>query len=240
MILDSKDYKIYEIYSQLATKKLINGKDMITVLEEEVFKQQIDFSRIAFKPYRDQLTSCHQGYALETHDGLVELSTEKDFLRRMYCINRLDEEGSIDGSIGRIVDYDVPIKRCEEGKSSDINIGTIDLITETMDKVYLIETVLVDSEDRLLRPVLEIITYENMISRSKLIDNYRYGVVNKFENYHSKKDIVPSVMLYKGTKAYEDYKALKENSLLGMLIRKYNVKFFIINQDTSYTKFEVS
>ncbi len=219
MKFQGKDYKLYEIYSELAT-----SNETRKLLEDEINKQHIDCSRIAFKEYRDELVKEHIGYALESHDG----KDKDDLLTQIYRIDRYGEPGEIDYSIGRIVDYNIPIKRFAEGKESNINIGEIDLLTETMDRVYMMTTRGMEHEAPLHQAVLEIVTHVNMISRKKLLNDFRDATQNNFKYYHKKDDLVPAILMYENSQSHKDLQNENPNSLIGRLIYKYHIRFFTL------------
>jgi hypothetical protein len=225
MNFQGKDYKLYEIYSKLAISN--ENKEL---LEEEIIKQGVDFSRIAFKEYRDELIKGHLEYAIESHDG----KDGDGFIRQMYRIDRYQEEGEVDYCIGRIVDYDVPIKRFEHESDSNIEIGSIDLVSETMDKVYLIDVKGMNCEEPLHHAVYEIVTYFNMISRKKFIRDFTNATQNKFKYNHTKDDLIPAILMFENSKAYEDLKNENPDSLIGRLIYKYHIKFFILKNQPEY------
>lgn len=225
MNFQGKDYKLYEIYSKLEI-----SNENLALLEEEIIKQGVDFSRIAFKEYRDELIKGQLEYAIESHDG-----KDGDGLKRkMYRISRYQEAGEVDYSIGRIVDYDVPIRRFEHESDSNIEIGSIDLISETMDKIYLIDTIDIDSKETLHRAVFEIVTYFNMISRKKFVKDFANATQNKFKYMHTKDDLIPAILMYENSKAYKDLKEENPDSLIGRLIYKYHIKFFILKEQTEH------
>lgn len=255
MVLDGKEYKVYEFYSKLANKKTFNGRPMIDVLEEEFRKQKVDFSRIAFKQYRDELVKSHKGYAVEAHDGMIKsdlfpggipdpnlvtkdalphAQVEKHMCRQMYHIDRLGLEGYIDPKIGRIVDYEVPIKRCKEGTECGIEIGKFDLITETRKRIYLIEAKAMDSQEPLAHAIFELVTYMNMISRTNLVADFEVAKKNRFEHYHKKQDLVPTILMFEGSNQYKELQEVKENSLLYMLVIKYGINFFVLEDQEQY------
>ncbi len=229
MKFQGQEYKLYEVYKKLATKE--NKVE----LEQEIIKQRINFSRITFKEYRDVLAKQHVGYALESHDGKDNVVLEDGkYSKQIYCVDRLDCEGEVDYSIGRILDYDVPIKRLPDGISSDIDVGSINLVSETMDKIYLIAAKPMDSKGSLDRAVYEIITKFDMISRRKFLQDYTSATLNKFKYAHTKDDFRPAIMIFEGSQEHLDLQKEQPNGVLGRLIYKYNIKFFILQKQEEY------
>jgi hypothetical protein len=222
MQFNDKEYKVFEIYSLFSKE---GNKENDTLVEEAFIHQNIDCSRIAFKEYRDELVRCHLGYAVEEHDGVVG---EDDLGKELYGIDRLGKEGKLDYAIGRVVDYQVPVKRCSDDCECDMDISNIDLITETATSLNLINIIDRDSNQSLLRNVMEIITYRNMISRTKLISDFSVAESNILKYYHTKDDLTPAVLLFENSQAHNDLKELKPDTLIGHLISKYNVHIFVV------------
>jgi len=236
MVLNGKEYKVYEIYKLLAENEEQNeGFASEAEVEQEILSQNIDLSRLSFKEYRDELIKCHQGYALDTHNG-EEVVEDDLYAKQMYDFDRNKEDKKIDYSIGRVVDYDVPVVRCV---NTIVEVGNIDLITETYNEVFLINTLGKDSKESLLRGVLESITYYNMISTKRLIKSFEETELNRFKFPHNKHHIVPSIMIYEGTKPYNDFVELKEDSLISKLIRKYSMKVFVLKAQKEYGIYEI-
>jgi len=222
------DIKLYEIYSRLGDKE-----DEV-LLQQEIIKQRVDLSRIAFKQYRDELVQTHSGYAIEEHKG-----EEDGFVGQMYLINRAGKPGDLDYSIGRVVDYNVPVKRCVEGPCAKIEITPISLITETMDKLYLINAKPADSEDSIFKTVMELVSQLNMISRKRLIREYNAAKTNQFKYNHTKDAIVPAIMLFENSLAYKEFKQLDPNSLVGRLIYKYHIHLFTLKKQNEENVYEL-
>ena len=232
MIIGEKEFKIYELY------KHFNTKEQEAELEKEFFTHDYGFSRIDFKEYRDKLTSCHKGYAIDSHNGnldnVTHLELKDKFSLQMYCIDRLNHEGEVDYGLGKVIDYNVRIKRCKEECSSDIEIGKFDLITETSKAVNLIIASKMDSQETLFKFVLEVVSKRNMISRTKLISDYTMSSVNPFKFPHTKDHLVPSVLLFEGSQPHKDLLNLKPNSLVNALIEKYHIHFFVLQKQHFY------
>jgi hypothetical protein len=233
MKFKEEEVKQYEMFSVLGTENTKEDQDNVKLLEEEIIKQHIGFSRITFKEARDSIAKVHEGYALENHDGHQGDDTMN---KHMYRINRLDKEGTVDYSLGRIVDYDVPLKR---GGDSPIEVGNLSLISETMDKLYIMNTKQRRNEESLLRVILETITKFDMISRRQLLQDYNESTINKFKYYHTKDDIIPAVVLFEGTRAYQEFKSLPLNGLIAQLVYKYHIHFFFLkNEEGNYILLE--
>src|SRR6056297_3714416 len=71
MEIENQDYQLYEIYSNIANKERFYDSDVMKLLENEFYQQNVDFSRIEFKPFRDHVSKQHSGYAVESHNGKI-------------------------------------------------------------------------------------------------------------------------------------------------------------------------
>lgn len=233
MKFKEEDVKLSELFSVLGTENTKEDQENCKLLEELIINEHINFSRITFKESRDSLAKVHEGYALDDHDGREPVETIN---KHIYRINRMDKEGEVDYSLGRIVDYDIPLKR---GGDSPIEIGNISLISETMDKLYIMNVKDSKSDESLLRVILETVTKYDMVSRRRLFTDYNEEHLNKFKYKHTKDDIIPAIVLYEGTRAYKEFKALSLNGLIAQLVYKYHMHFFFLkNEEGNYILLE--
>ena len=206
MQFNNTQYKLDEIYTLVTRENELE-------LEKTFVEQHTSFSRIDFKELRDVVVKNHSGYANESHDG-----SSGSLNSTLYNISRNNEEGSIDPEIGKVIDYDILV----DGNKS------FDLMTETRDKLYVINKQQKDSEESLCKAVLEVITYHNLISRKKLLLDYKNAKQNPINAAHTKHDLVPAVMLYEDSAPFNKLRSLDPNRFLGKLIQKYNVRFFVL------------
>lgn len=112
----------------------------------------------------------NSGYKVKSHDGInhTENSNRKE---EIYCkdLFALSRDGKkIFNEIGTIFDYQVPLKHSR----SDIGAGKIDLVSITDDEIWLLELKVEDNKETVLRCVLEIATYYQVLSKSVFIDSY--------------------------------------------------------------------
>lgn len=91
-----------------------------------------------------------------------------------------------------------------------------------------------DSKGSIDKVVYEIITKFDMISRRKFLANYNAATVNKFKYSHTKDDFRPAVMIFEGSSEHEELKNTDPNGVLGRLIYKYNIEFFILKKQEVY------
>ena len=237
MKFNEREYKLYEIYNLFSKDDNEEGLAHDKLVEEEFIKQRVDFSRIAFKDYRDNLVDNHEGYAVEGHDGKEIGDLDEEFERQMYAIKYNGLDGYLDREIGHIVDYEVPVKR--QSKESDIKVGLIDLVTETASKVYLINCKRMKSQESLIKTVSEIITKVNLISRKKLIADFTKSEGNKFDYYHTKDDIRPAILIFEGSRQHKELLETNPNSLVASLVYQYKVRVFVLKKQEEYGHYEL-
>lgn len=91
-------------------------------------------------------------------------------------------------SLGKIIDFQVPIKK--ERKDNDNKAGKIDLISfsKKNNVLYLLEFKKPDSQETLLRCILETYTYYKQVNHAKLLNDFNLPLDGR---------IVPAVLVYK-------------------------------------------
>ena len=253
--IEEKDILIHQIYKEYKNKQTESGEDTVQVVRKALLKQGITFSRIDFKESRDALLKQHTGYVIESHDGkidnpevpdgrpdpnkyniktLTNEQVETHFCRQLYWINRKKEQGYIDPAIGRIIDYDVPVD-----SNNLLGLGTIDLITETADHIYLVQAKRKGSKEPLHAAVFEAVTYFNMISRTRMLNEYANAKTNPLIFRHHSHDITPAIMFFENSQQHADLLNLSPNTFLGRLILKYKIRFFILEEHDHYEEYQL-
>jgi hypothetical protein len=108
------------------------------------------------------VTSQRDSYIVEAHDGVTNKQTNRE--EEIFAKALLGHPVS---QLGRIIDYQVPLK----AKESD-SYGKIDLVSINKDKpaAYLIELKMVDKGETLLRAALEIETYSQILNDNTFRD----------------------------------------------------------------------
>jgi hypothetical protein len=148
--------------------KTTNGELFTEVIAEELLRLDI---KNRLKEINEVVRE--SGYRVTTHDGVVttghkeEDSNRKEERVAIQLFN-LSQSGKIFNGIGRIMDYQVPLKN----SSADKGLGKIDLISLVDDCMVLIEFKINENRETLLRCVLEIATYYQVLSKSKFLNSY--------------------------------------------------------------------
>lgn len=140
---------------------------------------------------------------------------EEIFAKELYC------KSVKFNKIGRIFDYQVPLKANQEDKAGKIDLVSYD---ETEKNVYLLEMKYKNNNETLLRGVLEIATYYQLLNKDKFINDYSdYELKNSVVN-----GIKKGILIFKDTNQYKEI-----NSGLGSnfkeLINELNVEIFLID-----------
>lgn len=141
---------IEELYTKVNTR---NQENWLTCIEEHL-------DEVKAGPYK---LSRREGYAVNSHrdvdatvwDKYCQAKKGHPF-RREEWICRLTI-GKFFDTIGKIIDYQVPLKT--PGASDNSNLGKIDLLALNGDTLYLLEVKEPDNTESPLRAILEIYTY---------------------------------------------------------------------------------
>lgn len=122
--------------------------------------------------------------------------------------------GKIYESLGKVIDFQVPIKDVHGDKA-----GKIDLIafSESDSALYLLEFKKPDSKETLLRCVLEAYTYYKQVNQAKLLSDFELPVYS---------NIIPAVLIYKQSFAATSL----ESPFLQQLRNAFGVSVFLINE----------
>ena len=116
--------------------------------------------------YKIQKITRQSSYKVETHDGKHNNpeSNRKEEITAIEIFN----QGSLN-ILGKVLDYQTPLK----DKQSD-EAGKIDIVSYNKDikTVYLLELKREDSEETMLRCVLEIFTYLKTLDGDKFLSNF--------------------------------------------------------------------
>jgi len=128
------------------------------------------------------------------------------------------------GSLGEVLDYQVPLKDTNLNKG----VGKIDLISynDKTNRLYLLELKKPSSSESLLRCCLESYTYSRIINGAKLIqDISKVSWINKKINNDA--TIVPCVLIFPGSRPANEF--LKPSKEIQTIISSLNVSIAIIS-----------
>lgn len=175
------------------------------LLENDIFGKFSQIKPIDRENYRGE------------HDGETENQTnrkEEIFAKKLfkYC-----KSGKKLNKIGKILQYQIPLKEKLKDKA-----GKIDLVSynESEKIAYLIELKYKNNEETLLRCVLEIATYYQLLNMENFKESYP-----ELKNSVIKKGI----LVFKDSSQHNEIKEIKDRSSLKTLIKKLEVEIFIID-----------
>lgn len=106
-------------------------------------------------------------YKTAGHDGTYDINTPREEERIAMEMFKQSKSGVPYDYIGNIIDYQTPLKN----KRSDV-AGKIDLLSYDGCTLYILELKKPDSEESMLRCVLEGFTYMQTVNKEKLLDNF--------------------------------------------------------------------
>ena len=125
-------------------------------------------------------------------------------------------EGCHTGSeYGTMIAYQIPLKNTNK----DIGAGKIDLVSyhEGLNTLFIHEFKRRKNPESLLRCVLEIYTYFSTVDKDKLLSDFG----------HTDAKLTPSVLVYAGSRQYEQFKVFKN---VRALMMKLGIEFHILEE----------
>ncbi|MGB9904914.1 MAG: hypothetical protein ACPLQO_09660, partial [Desulfotomaculales bacterium] len=176
----TKERVIYETrvamqnIGQLYQQPFINWrgktKDAIQQLYTEVIAEELLQANIAKELEKLPCIQRKQGYCVETHDGTIERQTNREeeiLAKRIFNYSR---EGNNLGELGKVFDYQVPLKNTRDDKAGKIDLVSFNQETNT---VWLVELKRKDNKDTLLRCMLEVATYYQLLDKEGFIESHK-------------------------------------------------------------------
>ena len=106
-------------------------------------------------------------YKTAGHDGVFDADTPREEEKIAMEMFKQSKGDLPYNHIGNIIDYQTPLKN----KQSDV-AGKIDLLSYDGSTLYILELKKPDSEESMLRCVLEGFTYMQTVNKEKLLDNF--------------------------------------------------------------------
>ena len=156
------------------------------------------------------------GYLTQTHDGVIRnLKSNRD---EEIIAMRMFNQSEIKG-LGKILDYQTPLKN----KSSD-KVGKIDLLSYDGDVLRILELKKPDSDETMLRCVIEGYTYLKTVDNKKLLQDFKLPQDTKIE---------ANPFVFVGSIAYDEM--FEDRPNLKNLIQVLNSKpLFIKTENEKY------
>ena len=165
-----------------------------------------------------KLITREKSYKVKTHDGIIknEESKREEEKIAMKLFDSSKNRGKVFDIIGKIIDYQTPLKNVRGDKA-----GKIDLLAYNGNEktLRILELKRPDSKETMLRCVLEAYTYLKIVDRTKLLKDFGLP-----ENTIIK--ACPFVF-YDGEQ-YQEMQKNKEN--LGKLIKKLGIEIIYLEE----------
>ena len=118
-----------------------------------------------------KLITREKSYKVKTHDGIIknEESKREEEKIAMKLFDSSKNRGKVFDIIGKIIDYQIPLKNVRGDKA-----GKIDLLAynEKEKTLRILELKRPDSKETMLRCVLEAYTYLKVVDKAKLLKDF--------------------------------------------------------------------
>ncbi|MDD2497693.1 MAG: hypothetical protein PHY90_06130 [Desulfitobacteriaceae bacterium] len=170
-------------------------------------------------------------YDVDSHDGSYDRITnrEEEILSKdlfNYCNN-----GNQFRTIGAIFDYQVPLKKVRADKAGKIDLVSFNAKTN---KVWLLELKKKDNKETLLRCMMEISTYYQLLDKQKFIASY--SILNGLQP----DSIGKAVLVFKDSTQHQEIIEMSEGKrpMLKSLSASLDISFFLL-EDLHFTVEEI-
>ena len=120
-----------------------------------------------------KMISRENSYKVDSHDGKIknEKSEREEEIIAMKLFDFSQNQGEVFDIIGKIIDYQTPLKNVQTDKA-----GKIDLLAynekENPKTLRILELKKLDSKETMLRCVLEAYTYLKIVDKAKLLKDF--------------------------------------------------------------------
>ena len=120
-----------------------------------------------------KMISRENSYKVDSHDGKIknEKSEREEEIIAMKLFDFSQNQGKVFDIIGKIIDYQTPLKNVQIDKA-----GKIDLLAynekENPKTLRILELKKIDSKETMLRCVLEAYTYLKIVDKAKLLKDF--------------------------------------------------------------------
>lgn len=199
-----------------------DNKLFTEVIAEELFK-----SNIAKELEKLPCFQRKQGYHVETHDGTIERQTNREEEILAKRIFNYSERGNNLGELGKVFDYQVPLKSTQKDKAGKIDLVSFNQDTNT---VWLVEFKRAGNKDTLLRCLLEVATYYQLLDKEGFIESHKDMLGNL-----SPDCIRKAVLIFKEQSQHEEIEEMKDGKrpMLKQLAESLEITFFLLEESGS-------
>ena len=160
-----------------------------------------------------------KNYKVKTHDGIIknEESKREEEKIAMKLFHSSQNQGKVFDIIGKIIDYQTPLKNVRADKA-----GKIDLLAynENEKTLRILELKKPDSKETMLRCVLEVYTYLKVVDKNKLLKDF--GLPEDTE-------IKACPFVFYDGEQYKEMQQNREN--LGQLIKRLGIEIIYLKEE---------
>ena len=160
-----------------------------------------------------------KNYKVKTHDGKIknEKSNREEEIIAMKLFELSQNQGKVFDIIGKIIDYQTPLKNVRADKA-----GKIDLLAynENEKTLRILELKKPDSKETMLRCVLEVYTYLKVVDKNKLLKDF--GLPEDTE-------IKACPFVFYDGEQYKEMQQNREN--LGQLIKRLGIEIIYLKEE---------
>lgn len=160
-----------------------------------------------------------KSYKADSHDGKIknEDSGREEEMIAMKLFDSSQNQGKVFDIIGKIIDYQTALKNVQTD-----DVGKIDLLAynEEEKTLRILELKRPDSEETMLRCVLEAYTYLKIVDKAKLLKDFGLPENTK---------IKACPFVFYGKEQYKEMQKNKEN--LGELIKKLDIEIIYLKEE---------
>ena len=163
-----------------------------------------------------------KNYKVKTHDGKIknEKSNREEEIIAMKLFELSQNQGKVFDIIGKIIDYQTPLKNIRADKA-----GKIDLLAYNEEEKILriLELKRPNSDETMLRCVLEAYTYLKVVDKVKLLKDF--GLPEDTE-------IKACAFVFYDGKQHKEMKEIKDNRKnIGKLIGKLGIEVIYLKEE---------
>ena len=171
-----------------------------------------------------KMISRENSYKVDSHDGKIknEKSEREEEIIAMKLFDFSQNQGKVFDIIGKIIDYQTPLKNVQTDKA-----GKIDLLAynekENPKTLRILELKRPDSNETMLRCVLEAYTYLKVVDKAKLLKDFGLPKNTK---------IKACPFVFYGKEQYKEMQAIKDDrENLGKLIEKLGIEVIYLKEE---------
>ena len=170
-----------------------------------------------------KMISRENSYKVDSHDGKIknEKSGREEEIIAMKLFDFSQNQGKVFDIIGKIIDYQTPLKDVQTDKA-----GKIDLLAynekENPKTLRILELKKPDSKETMLRCVLEAYTYLKVVDKTKLLKDFALPEDTL---------IKACPFVFYGKEQYREMQAIKDDrGNLGKLIEKLGIEVIYLEE----------